>query len=170
MTSVKSVSVFGLGKLGACIAATMSAKGINTVGVDTDASKVAFVDHGVSPIFEPGLDEMMSRGKSQLSATEDADKAVFVTDASFIVVPTPSEASGRFSLKYVKDAASKIGEALRKKNKWHLVALISTVMPKDTESEIIPILEATQDRLLFCVDELDRRAESWKSDELFTER
>ena len=141
MTRISSVSVIGLGKLGACIAAAMSAKGMRVVGVDTDPSNVELVNQGISPIFEPGLDQVMAAGRDQFSATTDLQEAVLNTDASFIVVPTPSGSDGRFSIEYVQAAAKNIGSVLRGKSQWHLIALISTVMPGDTESGVIPIIE-----------------------------
>ena len=55
MKSIKSVSVFGLGKLGACIAATLAQRGFNVLGVDVDPEKVRKVNQGLSPVDEPLL-------------------------------------------------------------------------------------------------------------------
>ena len=63
------------------------------------------------------------------------------TDATFIIVPTPSEVDGAFSLRYVLDAAESIGHVLRNKSSYHLVALSSTVMPGSTEGKLLPVLE-----------------------------
>jgi UDPglucose 6-dehydrogenase len=63
------------------------------------------------------------------------------TDLTFIIVPTPSEADGAFSLRYVLAAGESIGQALRKKNKYHIVALSSTVMPGSTGGILLPLLE-----------------------------
>jgi UDPglucose 6-dehydrogenase len=57
-----------------------------------------------------------------------------------IIVPTPSEENGRFSMAYVLKAAEQIGAALRKKD-WHLVVLSSTVMPGSTDTVLKPALE-----------------------------
>ena len=56
-------------------------------------------------------------------------------------MPTPSEADGSFSLRYVLAAGESIGQALRKKNGYHLVVLSSTVMPGSTGGELLPVLE-----------------------------
>ena len=58
MTEV--ISVVGLGKLGAPMAACFAAKGFDVVGVDVDARKVEAINRGESPIFEPRLAEMMA--------------------------------------------------------------------------------------------------------------
>ena len=58
-------------------------------------------------------------------------------DVTFIVVSTPSEAEGGFSLRYVLPCAETIGKVLRTKRGFHLVVLTSTVMPGSTGGEVI---------------------------------
>src|SRR4029077_9766330 len=76
-----------------------------------------------------------------LRATQEITEAVHATEATFIVVPTPSTAEGGFSISYVVDAARSIGRALRDKSDYHLVVLTSTVLPGSTEYGMIPVLE-----------------------------
>lgn len=64
------------------------------------------------------------------------------TEATFIIVPTPSESHGGFSVCYVLEAAEAIGRALRKKAGYHLVVLTSTVLPGATGGQLLPVLEA----------------------------
>jgi len=49
--SIKTASVCGLGKLGACIAATLAARGFEVVGVDIDKEKVTKISYGVAPLY-----------------------------------------------------------------------------------------------------------------------
>src|SRR5438128_2673539 len=91
--------------------------------------------------MEPGLDETIRKAHPRLSATTDAVEAVSKTEVTFIIVPTPSEGHGGFSLKYVLSAAETIGAALKHKTDFHLVILTSTVMPGATGNEILPALE-----------------------------
>ena len=136
-----SVSVVGLGKLGACMAACMAAKGIRVVGVDINEETVAAMRHGQAPTYEPGLAELLATVKpANLMVTTDI-AAIAETDTTFIVVPTPSEPNGAFSLRYVKEAAQNIGRVLRDKPGYHVVAVTSTVLPGSTEYGILPILE-----------------------------
>ena len=141
LTRISNISLFGLGKLGACVAAAMAAKGFNVTGVDTDPLKVKAINEKRSPVFEPDLGPTIAKCGDRLRATSNEQEAVLSTEASLVVVPTPSEPDGRFSLDYILDASQKIGAALRQKSNWHLVAIISTVMPGDTESRVIPLLE-----------------------------
>jgi UDPglucose 6-dehydrogenase len=136
------ISIIGLGKLGAPMAAVMAHKGNTVVGVDVNPAFVAAIQEGRPPVNEPGLAEMITANHERLSATLDYDEAIAATDITFIIVPTPSGEDGTFSLRYVLAAAEKIGAALRKKASWHVVVLSSTVMPGATGSTLLPALEA----------------------------
>ena len=135
------LSIIGLGKLGAPMAAVMAHKGHMVVGVDVNAEYVAAIQQGRAPVRETGLEEMIQANRERLSATMDYEEAVLGTDATFIIVPTPSDPDGTFSLRNVMIAAEKIGAALRKKQGWHLVVLSSTVMPGSTGGKLLPALE-----------------------------
>jgi UDPglucose 6-dehydrogenase len=124
------------------MAAVMIHKGHAVVGVDVNPAYVAAIQEGRPPVNEPGLAAMITANRDRLSATGDCTAAVLATDATFIMVPTPSESDGGFSMKYVLSAAEKIGAALRRKPDWHLVVLSSTVMPGSTGGELLPALEA----------------------------
>lgn len=137
-----AVSVIGLGKLGACIAACYAARGFTTIGVDINPTTIQCVNAGEPPVFEPALADMMRRGRGRLRATLDYGEAIKATDVSFIVVPTPSDSDGRFSLRFVKAAARELGQALAAKTSYHLVVLTSTVLPGSTEYGVLPVLEA----------------------------
>jgi len=136
------LSIIGLGKLGAPMAAVMAHKGHTVVGVDLNPAFVSALNQGRAPVLEPGLAEMIQANHERLSATQDCEAAVLATEATFIMVPTPSGEDGRFSMRLVLDAAEKIGKALRKKKDWHLVVLSSTVMPGCTAAGLVPALEA----------------------------
>ena len=135
------ISVIGLGKLGACIAATIAYRGYNVIGVDVKEEAVAKVNNGEPPVYEPGLIEMITDVKDKLKATTIIEEAINSTDVSFIITPTPSKENGHFSLKYVKDAIRGIGRGLKNKNNYHLIVIISTIMPGSMDLEIIPLLE-----------------------------
>ncbi len=135
------VSVIGLGKLGVCIAAVMADKGVDVIGVDVNANTVAAINAGRAPVVEPGLQEAIDRNRGRLHATADVQKAVEASTITFIVAPTPSDATGCLSIRYVLQAARHVGRALRKKSAYHLVVLTSTVLPGSTEHGVLPALE-----------------------------
>src|SRR5688572_4193376 len=124
-----AVSVIGLGKLGACMAASMAHKGMHVTGVDRQRRNVDLINEGRAPVLEPKLEEMIAANKARLKATTDLRAAILETSVSFVIVPTPSDGDGAFSLSYVLDAMRDIGKALKSKPSWHLVVLTSTVLP-----------------------------------------
>ena len=135
------ISVIGLGKLGAPLAAVLAHKGHRVVGVDQDPQRIFLINEGRAPVFEPELGELIQNSCARLSATTQYEKAIEETEISFIVVPTPSGPQGRFSTEYTLQAAESIGRCLARKHRFHLVVLTSTVMPGDTECKILPTLE-----------------------------
>jgi UDPglucose 6-dehydrogenase len=136
------LSIMGLGKLGSPMAACFAARGFHVVGVDADVSKVDAISKLRAPVLEPGLPEILQLAKGRLSATGDVKAAVHGTDVTMIVVPTPSDEAGGFSLRFVRDACRAIGMALAEKKAFHVVVLTSTVMPGATGGEVQEVVEA----------------------------
>jgi UDPglucose 6-dehydrogenase len=139
--------VVGLGKLGACVAAILAARGFRVVGADVDAEKVRRVNAGEPPVREPGLATCLGTAAGRLSATTDVGEAILASDVTFILVPTPSQPDGRLSLRHVLAVVDRIGEALRQKSDPHDVVVSSTVMPGDTGGVIREHLEKAAGRL-----------------------
>ncbi|MBV9216054.1 MAG: UDP-glucose/GDP-mannose dehydrogenase family protein [Acidobacteria bacterium] len=135
------ISVIGLGKLGASMAAAFASRGFEVVGVDVNARAVDLVSQGRAPVQETGLDELIAANHGRIQATLDHENAVLKTDISFVIVPTPSDENGAFSLQYAKWACKEIGRALAKKSGYHNVVLTSTVLPGATRYGLIPVLE-----------------------------
>jgi UDPglucose 6-dehydrogenase len=135
------ISVLGLGKLGAPLAAVFASKGFTVVGVDVNPAAVAAINAGQAPVDEPGLQALIDESRSRLSATEDAPAAVSSTEATFIIVPTPSDASGRFSNEYALRAMATVGQGLQRKDGYHLVVMTSTVMAGSMDGELRATLE-----------------------------
>ena len=147
MPKVESVSVVGLGKLGLCLAAVLASRGFNVAGIETDPSKVQAVNLGTSPIYEPGLGQLIRKNRGRLRA-DTTYEPVAGTQATFVVVPTPSDETGAFSLKFVSQAMEDIGKELSKKRGYHLVVLTSTVMPESMDRIVVPLLEKRSGRVV----------------------
>ena len=145
---MKSISIFGLGYVGAVTSACLASRGHRIIGVDPNASKVEHIQAGMSPIVEAGVQEMIAAAKNAglISATGDATAAVMSSDISFISVGTPSQRNGKLDLAYVRKVCADIGHSLRQKDSFHWIVLRSTVLPGTTESVIIPALEAASGR------------------------
>lgn len=139
---INRVSVIGLGKLGSPMAAIFASRGFYTIGVDLKRDNVEAICEGRAPVREPGLADLIAAVGENLTATTIPLVAVKKTDASFVIVPTPSQKDGTFSNRYVLDACVEIGHAIADKGTYHLVVITSTVMPGSTDGPIREALEA----------------------------
>jgi UDPglucose 6-dehydrogenase len=138
---LQKISVFGLGKLGACIAATLAARGFDVLGVDIDPEKVRLLNEGQPPVQEPLLAETIQAGRPRLRATTDVREAV-ATDASCFIPPSPSLPDGSFSSEFLLKAMQPLAKACREKGKkGHLFICNSTTTPGSVDAVLIPMLE-----------------------------
>jgi len=137
----QTISVIGLGKLGASMAAGFASRGFKVVGVDINPKSVEALNQGLPPVQETGLAEMIQAHRNSIRGTLSTEEAVMESHISFVIIPTPSDARGAFSLTYAKSAFREIGRALRKKKDYHTVVLTSTVLPGATRLGLLPILE-----------------------------
>jgi len=141
MKPIQKASVCGLGKLGACIAATLAQRGFEVVGIDIDAEKVKKVNAGQPPVEEPRLPETIAAGHSRLRATQDYREAVG-TDVTFFIPPSPSLPDGSFSNEFLLRTMQPVAAAVREKGKkGHLFVCSSTTTPGAVDSVLIPMLE-----------------------------
>jgi UDPglucose 6-dehydrogenase len=134
-------SVIGLGKLGCSMAAAIASKGFEVVGVDISKHAVDLVNKGFAPVPETDLEKTIQANKSRLQATLSHTDAILNSEISFVIVPTPSDDKGAFSLQYAKWAFREIGCALKEKETYHLVVLTSTVLPGSTRYGLLSVLE-----------------------------
>jgi len=137
----KTISIFGLGKLGASMAGAFASKGFRVTGVDINQEAVRALNQGLAPVTEPGLPELIRAHRNNLKATLSPEEAIRDSEISFVIVPTPSDHDGSFSLQYAKHAFRGIGQALRAKQAYHTVVMTSTVLPGATRYGLLPILE-----------------------------
>jgi UDPglucose 6-dehydrogenase len=143
---VNRVSVVGQGKVGLVLSACLVHAGHSVIGTDVNEDLVRSINSGTVQTDEPGVLEKFRASKGSMTATVDIQKAVRETELTFVIVPTPSNTLGGFSLRYVKKAFQEIGTALRGKNSYHVVALVSTVLPGSSDLILIPLLEEVSGR------------------------
>ncbi|MGH7411488.1 MAG: UDP-glucose dehydrogenase family protein [Candidatus Methylomirabilis sp.] len=134
------VTVVGLGKLGAPIAACLASRGFEVIGVDVDSKKIEAMNDGRAPVFEPGLAHLIASAGVRLLASHDLEAAVGRSDATFILVPTPSDPDGGFSVHHVLQACREIGRGIRGRD-YHLVVVTSTLLPGATGGPVKHVLE-----------------------------
>lgn len=105
------VTVFGSGYVGLVTAACLADSGNHVVCVDVDAAKIAKLEAGHCPFFEPGIDQLLTRNTAagRLRFTTDAADAVKHGQIVFIAVGTPPQEDGSADLQYVLTVARTIG-------------------------------------------------------------
>ncbi len=129
-----SISVVGLGYVGAVSMACLAHLGFRMVGVDVSLDKVRSIKEGRSPIVEERLGELLADGVAhgRIDATQNLVAAVLGTDVTFMSVGTPTAADGSCDLTYVRQASRAIGQALAMKREFHVVVLRCSVPPGTT--------------------------------------
>jgi len=142
VSAPRKVAVIGLGKLGAPMAAAVASRGIQVIGADLDPSKVEAINRGEAPVRETNLAETIRAGHARLRATIDIRRAALEAEVIFIIVPTPSEPDGGFSLRHVLPALDEVGKAIGATAERRVVVITCTVMPGHTGGPIRERLEA----------------------------
>jgi UDPglucose 6-dehydrogenase len=132
------ISIIGAGYVGLVAAACLAKLGNRITLVDIDANKLKQVAIGISPIHEPGLNEIL--GQTHIETSTEY-RRIMDSDVIYICVGTPSDDDGSMSLKNVAEAAQQIAQVLKGKNDYCVVAVKSTVVPGTTEELVIPILK-----------------------------
>lgn len=137
-----SVSIIGLGKLGACMMVSFASMGLKVIGVEIDKIRAELLRQGKTFHYEANLSEYLSEYRNSISITDSYDEAICNSDATFIVVNTPSDSTGAFSLEQLVPACKQLGVALQKKKTYHLVSVTCTIMPGATRNAVLPALES----------------------------
>ncbi|MEQ1647462.1 MAG: nucleotide sugar dehydrogenase [Hyphomicrobiaceae bacterium] len=138
-----SISVIGLGYVGAVSMACLAHLGFRMVGVDVSQEKVNAIKEGRSPIVEDRLGELLSEGArvGKIDATQNLVAAVLDTDVTFMSVGTPTAPDGSCDLTYVRQASRAIGQAIGMKTGFHVVVLRCSVPPGTTLDVVAPEIE-----------------------------
>ena len=127
----KKISIFGLGYVGCVSLGCLAQNGNNVIGVDIEPSKVDLINQGKATIIEKDIDKIVAEQHKtgRIRATTDVKDAVSNSDLSIICVGTPSAPEGHLNLDYIFKTAQQIGSALKDKNRFHVIAIRSTVLP-----------------------------------------
>lgn len=134
------IAMIGTGYVGLVSGACFSEFGVDVVCVDKDAEKIEKIKNGIMPIFEPGLEDLVSKNvkAGRLSFTTELSDAVKSADAVFIAVGTPSRrGDGHADLSYVYGAAEEIAEALD----GYTVLVTKSTVPVGTGREVEEIIQ-----------------------------
>jgi UDPglucose 6-dehydrogenase len=124
------VSIIGTGYVGLVSGACLAQVGHQVLCMDIEAQRVALLREGVSPIYEPGLEDLLVENAEQgrLTFTASIEEAVAHAEVLLIAVGTPPDEDGSADLSHVLDVASEIGRNLED----HLLVVVKSTVPVGT--------------------------------------
>src|SRR5947209_3351123 len=127
-------AVVGTGYVGRVVGACVAENGNTVACVDKDAAKIATLEAGKMPIYEPGLEEIVRRNHTEerLTFTTDLTNAVRASEIVFIAVGTPQGEDGSADLQHVLGVARDVGRTM---NKYTVIVDKSTV-PVGTAAKV----------------------------------
>ena len=128
------VTIFGTGYVGLVTGTCLAEMGNHVLCMDVDAGKIARLERGEVPIYEPGLAPLVERNRAtgRLAFTTDAKTAVSHGEVIFIAVGTPPDEDGSADLRYVLAVARSIGEHLVR----HAVVVDKSTVPVGTADRV----------------------------------
>ena len=129
-----NIVVAGTGYVGLVTGACLSEVGHNVTCVDIDRQKVELMKQGISPIYEPGLDELLERNykENRLNFTVDYKNAYKNADIVFIGVGIPERADGSANLDYVFGVCKQIAENVTK----DCLVVVKSTVPIGTNDKV----------------------------------
>lgn len=138
-----NITIVGTGYVGLVTGTTLAELGNTVYCVDIDEDKVAAMQHGVVPIYEPGLEEMFLRNiqSRRLFFTTNLNEALQKSEVIYLALPTPPGEDGSADLSYVLNVAEKIGEAM---TEYKVIVNKSTV-PVGTADTVRETISAVTD-------------------------
>lgn len=138
------ISVVGTGYVGLVSGACFAETGVSVTCVDVDENKVKMLKDGQIPIYEPGLEDIVTQNseKGRLSFTTSLKDSLKDTDAVFIAVGTPPDEDGSADLKYVLAVASEIGKHMNN----YVVAVTKSTVPVGTSLKVKAAIQAELDK------------------------
>lgn len=144
------ITIVGTGYVGLVTGTCFAEVGIEVVCVDIDAKKIENLKNGISPIYEPGLDDMIARNvvKGRLHFSTDLPSCVNDTDVIFIAVGTPPDEDGSADLKYVLDVSRTIGQYMEK----HILVVTKSTVPVGTAKKVRNAIQEELDKRSFNME------------------
>jgi UDPglucose 6-dehydrogenase len=132
------VSVIGTGYVGLVTGVCLAEVGHHVTCVDIDPDKISNLRKGISPIYEPGIEEILDRNivNGNLSFTDDISHGVADAEVIYIAVGTPSKDDGRADLRYVESAAMQIAQVISS----YTVVVTKSTVPVGTNHRIKEII------------------------------
>ncbi|MFX0113249.1 MAG: UDP-glucose dehydrogenase family protein [Candidatus Hodarchaeota archaeon] len=143
MKQSKRVSIVGTGFIGLVSAACFAKKGFETYASSMSKDKIDIINRGEPPFFEDGLADLLKEAvnSGRLKGIFGREEAILNSDATFLCVGTPMGEDKSADLRFIEESSRAIGEALAKKDSYHLIVDRSTIVPGTTRNMIVKSLE-----------------------------
>lgn len=152
------IAILGLGYVGCTAAGCIASQGHHVLGIDVSAAKVELLNAGKSPVYEPGLDDLIAKARTdgQLEATTEIGDKLDDCDIAIVCVGTPSGVDGAHNMSYIVQVTRAIAASIKPdRTKPLTVVYRSTMRPGTTEQMILPIFRSllgeASDRLIELV-------------------
>ena len=132
------ISVIGGGYVGLVTGTCFAELGHDVTIIEIDADKVRAINDGHTPIYEIGLEEMLTRHVGKNLRAAAGFGTVASADVVFICVGTPPQEDGSADLSFIRSAGHSAGTALKQSSSYCCVVVKSTVPPGTTEKIVMP--------------------------------
>lgn len=139
---MKNICVIGTGYVGLINGTCFADLGNNVITLDVNEKKIADLQNGVMPIYEPGLAEMVERNvkAGRLRFTTSYEEALTDAEFVFICVGTPSGVDGEADLQYIRAAAETIGKTMS----HYMIVINKSTVPVGTGDFVEDIIRKAQ--------------------------
>ncbi|ADL07278.1 UDP-glucose dehydrogenase family protein [Thermosediminibacter oceani] len=135
------ITIIGIGYVGLAAAVAFSYLDHHVVGIEKDPQKLRLLQESKSPIFEPGIEELLDKSRERLSFTNDTVGAVADSDVIMIAVGTPPKKNGEADLCYVEEAARQAAMGMVSGGTY--VIVIKSTVPIGTNRRVMHIITKT---------------------------
>jgi UDPglucose 6-dehydrogenase len=130
-----NITIIGTGYVGLSTGVCLAQLGHNVIGVDINEERISMLQKGQSPIYEPGLEDMLKANlkENRLNFTTDYTYACSDPDSIILSVGTPNHPDGSANLSYLKSAAESIATHLKKPN---TLMVVKSTVPVGTGRQV----------------------------------
>ena len=139
------IAILGLGYVGCTAAGCIASQGHHVIGIDVHPGKVETLNSGRSPVYEPGLDDLIgkARAEGRLEAVTEIGDKLDDCDIAIVCVGTPSGVDGAHNMSYIVQVTRAIASAIKPDRTNPLTVVYrSTMRPGTTEQMIQPIFRS----------------------------
>ena len=137
------IAIVGTGYVGLVTGVCFADVGINVTCVDIDKTKIDNLKKGISPIYEQGLEELLTKNSQRgtIQFSTDLSECLNEVDVVFSAVGTPPDEDGSADLKYVLDVAKTVGKYMTK----HVLVVTKSTVPVGTAAKVRQAIQSELD-------------------------